>query len=218
MSLASLAPGASGIGAFTFSTLPAGSLASSPTVVFNVSVSGTRVGQTNVPENVTSSVTKTAKVATAVTLSSYALHTSGSFANSGPIPPKANKATTYAIVWNARDTGSAVAGGIVTATLPSYVSYTGQTSGAGTFSYNEKSRMVTWNTGDFAQGASAQGSFQVSITPSTSQVGIAPPLVSLASFSGHDRFANVDISATADPATTETKNDVGYVPENAIVQ
>lgn len=215
-SLSQLSPDAVGIGAFTFSTLPAESLPSSPTAVFNISVSGTRVGQTNVPEDIRSSATKTVKVATTVILSSYSLYTSGS--NSGPVPPRANKATTYTIVWNAQNKGSAVAGGVVTATLPSYVSYTGQTSGAGAFSYNEKSRTVTWTTGDLMQNRNIQGSFQVSVTPSTSQRGSAPALVSPASFSGHDRFANVDVSASAEPATTETTNDLGYVAGNGVVQ
>jgi hypothetical protein len=217
-SLAQLAPSASGIGAFTFSTLPAGALGQAPVAVFTVSVSGTRIGQTNVPENVSSTVTKTAKVMTTVGFSAYALHSSGVFSNSGPIPPKPDKATTYTIVWNAQDTGSAVAGGLVTATLPSYVTYTGQTSGAGSFSYDPASRAVTWSAGDFAQGASAQGDFQVSLTPSTSQKGAAVELTSAASFSGFDRFAGVQVSATADPATTETVKDPGYVPQNAVVQ
>ncbi|MBU6388822.1 hypothetical protein KGQ72_03045 [Patescibacteria group bacterium] len=214
--LATLAPGASGIGAFTFSTLPAG--ASSPTVNFTISVSGTRVGQTNVPEDVSSSVVKTFKVATVVALSAASLHSSGPISNSGPIPPRANVATTYTIVWNAQNKGSVVAGGTVTATLPSYVSYTNQTGGTGSFSYDEKSRTVSWSIGDLSQGASAQGAFQVSLTPSTSQKGAAPQLTGAASFSGFDRFAGIQVSATADPVTTETKGDPGYVPTNAAVQ
>ncbi|MCR4275840.1 MAG: hypothetical protein NUV90_00420, partial [Candidatus Parcubacteria bacterium] len=71
---------------------------------------------------------------------------------------------------------------------------------------------------DLAQGGSAQGTFQVSLTPSTSQKGLAPALTGPVSFSGYDRFAGVQISATADPVTTETKGDPGYVSTNAVVQ
>jgi hypothetical protein len=214
-SLASLSPGATGIGSFTFSTLPA-SAASSPTVTFSVSVSGTRVGQTNVPQQVSASTVKTAKVITAIVLSSSS-HRLGTIVNSGPIPPRANQATTYTVVWNAQNKGSMIADGVVTATLPSYVTYTKQTSGSGTFSYDAASRTVSWNTGDLSQGANVQGGFQVSITPSTSQVGAAPALTSVASFTGYDRFAGVKVSATADPATTETTGDAGYVSANSIV-
>ena len=181
-------------------------------------MSGTRVGQTNVPEQVQASLVKTAKVVTVIAFSASSLHSSGTLNNSGPIPPHANQSTTYTIVLNVRNEGSAVAGGVVSTTLPGYVSYTGLTNGSGLFSYNEVSHTVSWNTGDLAQGTSAQGVFQVSFTPSTSQKGTAPQLTGTASFSGYDRFAGVQVSATADPVTTETEGDPGYMSANAIVQ
>jgi hypothetical protein len=114
--------------------------------------------------------------------------------------------------------GSAVADGIVSATLPSYVSYVDTTSGTGLFSYDSASRVVSWHTGDLIQGGNAQGAFLVSFTPSSSQKGNVPELTGKASFSGYDRFAGVPVTATADPVTTETKGDPGYVNDNAIVQ
>lgn len=217
-SLSNLAPGASGIGAFTFATLPAEALPTSPTLTFTISVSGTRVGQTNVPEEVTSTASKTAKVATAVVLSANSSYLSGNVVNTGPIPPQANKATTYAIVLQANNKGSAVAGGMVSTVLPSYVTYTGVTNGKGTFSYDTTSRTVSWNIGDIAQNGNALATFQVSFTPSTSQKGTEPNLTGPFSFKGHDRFAGVQISATADAVTTETKGDPGYSPAKATVQ
>lgn len=216
--LAQLAPGASGVGDFSFSTLPTTALGVSPTVSFTVSVAGTRVGQSNVPEGVSSSVTKSAKVATTVVFSVYSLHASGPFSSSGPVPPHPNQATTYTVVMNAQNEGSPVAGGLVTTILPSYVSYTGMTSGAGSFSYNEKTRTVTWSIGELAQKSSAQRAFQVSLTPSTSQKGSAPALTDKISFSGYDRFAGVQIPLTANPVTTDTSRDPGYDPANATVK
>ncbi|MCR4333771.1 MAG: hypothetical protein NUV60_02030 [Patescibacteria group bacterium] len=217
-SLAALAPGASGIGTFFFSTLSASALSVAPTLTLAISVSGTRVGQTNVPEDVSASVTKTVKVATVLVLSASALHSSGSLGNSGPVPPKVDKETTYTIVLGVQDKGSAVAGGTVTTVLPGYVKYTGLTNGVGTFSYNEAAHTVSWSTGDLAQGASAQAAFQVSFTPSLSQKGSVPSLTGPISFSGFDRFAGVQVTSSAGPATTETLGDAGYVPGNGIVQ
>ncbi|HVM58783.1 MAG TPA: hypothetical protein VMT80_00400, partial [Candidatus Paceibacterota bacterium] len=210
-SFLSLAPGAKGTGAFSFSTLPAGSSGSAPSVTITVSVSGTRTGESGVPEAVTASDSRTAKVSTVVDFSAASLHYAGPFANSGPIPPVAGQATTYTVVWNAKDRGSPVAGGTVIATLPSYVTYTGKTSGTGSISYDPSSRTVTWTVGDFAPGASAQGAFQVSLLPSTSQQTDEPQLTSGASFSGYDRFAGVQVTADAPPVTTETPGDPGYV-------
>lgn len=217
-SLSQLAPGASGLGSFTFSTLPTSASRTAPSITFTISVSGTRVGQTNVPEQISASFVKTVKVATSVLFSASSLHSSGPFAGSGPIPPRANQDTTYAVIWNARNDGSTVADGKVSAVLPVYVSYTGATAGSGSFSYDEGSRTVLWDIGDLSQNRSIQGAFQVSLKPSTSQKGEAPILAGTASFSGYDRFAGVQISATANPVTTETSGDPGYVPANAVVQ
>lgn len=199
-SLAALAPGASGLGTFSFATLPT----AAGNIQFTVSVSGTREGQSNVPESVSASISKTVKVATVVSLSVSSLRGGGSITNSGPVPPVPGLPTTYTIAWLVQSKGSAVADATVTATLPSYVTYTESTSGAGSFSYDSASRTVTWKAGDLAAGGTAQGLFQVSLTPSTSQKGTAPELTSEVSFSGYDRFAGVQVSASASPATSQT--------------
>ncbi|MDP2655892.1 MAG: hypothetical protein Q8P17_05305 [bacterium] len=216
-SLSKLAPGASGIGSFTFSTLSSSSV-TTPSMTLTTSVSGTRVGESNVPEQISASTVKTVKIATAVALSSSSLHSSGPISNSGPIPPLAGQATTYTIQWSAHNGGSTVADGMVSATLPSYVSYTGITAGTGTFSYDSASRTVSWSIGNISQGTNNEGSFQVSFIPSTSQKGSAPFLTGTLSFSGYDRFAGVQINASADPSTTETIRDSGYTSEKATVQ
>lgn len=217
-SLAQLSPGSSGVGTFTFSTLPLGTVKSAPTVTFSISMSGTRVGESNVPQELSATATKSAKVATSIALTASSFHNSGTILSTGPTPPKVGQATTYAIVWNVRNAGSAVAGGTVKANLPSYVSFNNTTSGNGTFSYDPGSRTVTWSVGDLGQGSNAQGVFQVSFNPSSSQKGTAPQLTTRATFSGFDRFAGVQVSAGADAITTETKGDPGYSPTWAIVQ
>ncbi|PIR83097.1 hypothetical protein COU19_02275 [Candidatus Kaiserbacteria bacterium CG10_big_fil_rev_8_21_14_0_10_56_12] len=211
-SLANLAPGASGLGTFSFSTLPSGAAAGSPSITLTTSISGTRAGQSNVPEQVQATMSKTVKVLTAVALTASSLHASGPIANTGPIPPQADLATTYSVVWNVKNPGSAVAGAVVTATLPNYVAYTSKTAGDGNFSYDSNSRLVTWTIGDLAQGATTQGVFQVVLTPSTSQKNTSPPLTGIPSFSGYDRFAGAHVKATGVAPTIETKGDPGYVP------
>ncbi|MBU6214832.1 hypothetical protein KGM48_03280 [Patescibacteria group bacterium] len=217
-SLASLAPGASGYGTISFSTLSASALPASPSITLTTSVSGTRIGQSNVPEQVTASVTKVAKVSTFTTVSAASLHSSGPLGTSGPIPPRVGQMTTYTVQWSVQAHSSAIAGGTMSTILPSYVAYVGPTSGSGDFSYDSKSRTVTWNIGDLAPSTSMAGAFQVSLVPSTSQKGMAPQLTGSASFTGYDRFAGTQITAIADPVTTETKNDPGYISTNAIVQ
>lgn len=217
-SLASLAPGAKGIGTFSFSTVPADRFGGSPSVTFTTSVTGTRVGESNVPESVTASVTQTVKAATAVRLAAASFHSSGPFANSGPIPPQVDTPTSYTISWTAVNGPSAVANATVSAVLPSYVTYTGAASGQGSLSYDEKSRTMLWAIGDLPQNASAKASFQVTLLPSASQKGSAPQLTGAASFAGYDRFAGVTVAASALPVTTETVGDPGYKASSGQVQ
>ena len=216
--LAVLAPGASGLGTFSFSTLPVNALSASPSVTLTTSVSGTRVGQTNVPEQVTASAMRVAKVTTLPTLSAASLRMGGPLTSSGPIPPRVGQATTYTVLWSIRTHGGALAGNTLSATLPSYVTYTGATSGAGSFSYNPGARTVTWGVGDLGANSSAQGYFQVSITPSTSQRGTSPALTGGVTYSGYDRFAGVQANATTEAVTTETPTDLGYVAGKGVVQ
>lgn len=216
--LANLAPGASGIGNFTFTTLDASAVSSSPMVTLTFSVSGTRPNEANVPELVTSSLVRTAKVTTVAALSASTLHSSGPLGNSGPIPPQVGKQTSYTIVWNVKAHGSPIAGAMLKATLPNYVTYTGVTTDDSTFSYDPGSRSVSWNIGDLAAGQSASGSFQVSLTPSSSQKTTAPTLVGAATFSGYDRFSGTALSQLLTPLTTEMPTESGYTASQASVQ
>src|SRR3989344_1810200 len=216
--LSSLAPGARGVGSFTFMTAPSATFGRAPSVTFTTSVSGTRVGQSNVPAEVSASLVQTVKATTAIVLSAASTYKSGPLTNSGPIPPKVDSTTSYTVTWSLVDTGSAVANGVVSATLPSYITYTGAKSGQGAIVFDSKSRTVTWSAGDLPAGASSKASFQVALKPSTSQKGVAPALTGTATFSGYDRFAGAAITATVDPVTTETTSDSGYNPGNATVQ
>lgn len=76
-SLSNLAPSASGIGTFTFSTLAPGSVPPSSSVTFTVSVSGTSSGQANTAQTAT---TETMKVASTVLFSASSLHSSANLA------------------------------------------------------------------------------------------------------------------------------------------
>ena len=61
-----------------------------------------------------------------------------------------------------------------------------------------------WNIGDVEAGGSRTVSFQVGITPSLSQVGQAPTLVSDQRIFGFDRFTRTQIERTSSAITTKT--------------
>jgi len=219
-SFALLAPGASGIGAFTFTPLAPTATSTNkdikPSIHLSVSVSGQRLGPDNVAQTISSTVTRSIKMSTRLAIDAYAIYSSGEFANSGPIPPRANEATTYTIVWSVRNTLNDVAGASVTANLPASVSFIGNVSpNNNSVTYDEGAHTVTWNIGDFSAGSSRTSSFQVSLTPSTSQYGIAPTLINEPLFVGFDRFAQVNVSATVNAVTTDLSHDTKYQNVNA---
>jgi hypothetical protein len=131
------------------------------------------------------------------------------------MPPRAETATTYTVVWTVKNSSNAVGNGTVTATLPTtYVKFLSAQSGSG-ITYNEGSRTVTWVLGDIKAGAgynlaSRTGAFQVEFTPSASQIGQAPALTSAPALSGQDRFAGVNLSAEGEPATTKLVGDSSF--------
>lgn len=216
--LARLAPGDTGNGTFNFSTKDASALIGlrNPTITATVSVSGRRVGEANVPENVSSSVVRTIKVGTDLTLASQALYSTGAFKNTGPWPPVIDKETTYTIVLALSNTVNSVADTSVVATLPSYVRFTGNVSPSdGSVSYNATSRTVTWKAGDVAAGsgyttAARTVSFQVALLPSVSQRGTSPILMSTQQITGIDRFTQKSLSSTRPEVTTQVTGDPNF--------
>jgi len=212
--LANLAPGATGSGTFNFRTKPAAALAAmrNPTITATISVAGRRVGESNVPENIASSVTRTIKVGTDLALSAKSLYSTGPFKNTGPWPPVADQETTYTIDLDLTNTVNSVADTVVSGVLPSYVRYVGATSPAdGSVSYNAATRTVTWRAGEIAAGASDSSAFQVALLPSASQRGTSPILMSSIKVTGTDRFTQKPISLTRPEITTQTVSDPSYV-------
>ena len=219
--LRELQPGDTGGGSFTVPMKTGAALNAlrSPTMKFEVSVSGRRIGETGVSENVTSTVTKTVKVSTDLTLSTRAVRTIGPFTNTGPWPPVADQETTYTILMNAANTVNSVGGARVTATLPSYVTFTGKVSPAdGSVTYNASTREVTWVVGDMSAGSSGHSAaFQVGLLPSTSQQGTSPVLVFPQTISGFDRFVEKQVTSTVSDITTKTTTDPGYTTSSGNV-
>lgn len=212
--LGNLAPGATGSGSFNFRTKSSAALAGmkNPTVTAVISVAGRRVGESNVPEAISSSVTRTIKVGTDLALSATSLYSTGAFKNTGPWPPIADQETTYTIDFALTNTVNSVADATVSGVLPSYVRYVGATSPAdGSVSYNAATRTVTWRAGEVAAGSARRASFQVALLPSASQRGTSPVLVSSVKATGTDRFTQKALTETRPDITTQTVADPAYV-------
>jgi hypothetical protein len=206
-----VAPGAMGSFQFSFATLPpgsAGTLITNPTVTLNLTVRAVRQGSGGSPESVASAASAKVVLASQLSLGAQASHNSGAFQNSGPVPPRAESATSYTITWTVKNSANTVANTTVEAVLPPYVTFVTAQSGSG-ITYDSGSRTVRWNIGDVKAGAgytvaARQAAFQVSITPSLSQVDSVPALTGPATATGQDRFAQVAVQAQAESVSTHT--------------
>lgn len=218
--LASVEPGENGVVAFTFSsgTLlnTLGTFIADPVVTISVDIKGTQRDAGNITQTVKGSDTKSARVITDFSITPLAVYSIGPFTNTGPIPPKAGQTTTYTIIWRVTNTSNRVSGAEVRTTLPSWITWKGQVVPSNAnITYISSSREVVWKIGAVAPGAGLDGTskeaaFQVSFTPSSSQVGSIPQLITESKFSGQDTFTGVQLKAVRNFLSTNMPNDPQY--------
>lgn len=220
-SMADISPSETGSGTFYFLT-KGGTAAQSlrnPTLTLSVSVAGRRLSERNVPVSVSSTITRTVKVESDLTLTSRALRTIGPIANTGPWPPTVDKESTYTIEWTLGSSVNSVGGARATAVLPSYVRFTGATSPTdGSVTYNATTRTVTWNAGDVPAGAEKKVHFQVGLVPSASQRGQTPVLITGQQVTGTDRFTETKLTGQAADVSILIPHDPGFTPAAGQVQ
>lgn len=220
--LASVAPGQTGTLTFSFQVPNTAQLqgVSNPTIGMSINAAGSPVSESGVPQTLQSTAQHTIAVASNLQFTASALYYSSPYGSTGPIPPKANAETTYAIVFSVTNTTNEVQNAILTAALPPYVRYTGKCSPAaecntasGNLNFNANTGTVTWNIGDIPPGVGVDGTpsdvvaFEIGFTPSTSQVGQIPVLLQNIALTGTDASTQQQISLTAKPQITTNLNN-----------
>jgi hypothetical protein len=184
-------------------------------LILNTTFTGTRFSEGGVPEQIVSTASRVIKVSSRLSLNSRILYTTGAFKNKGPLPPLADKETTYTIVWTVTNTSNTVLGGSVHASLPPYISWSGISTPAGEkLVFDSQNREIIWNLGDVDAGAGTsrpkrEVSFQVSFIPSVGQVGSAPTVINNATLSGTDQFTRAVLQDTEIPLTIRLTTDPG---------
>ncbi len=179
--LEALAPGARGTSSFSFNVLSpedVGSMSGkNSTINLSASATARHVSDAPATPGVTGTIARELRVPSALSLTSQALYTSGPFGNSGPLPPKVGRETSYTIVWSLSNAGNDLRDVAVRAVLPSYMRYLGTVSPVGeNITYTDNGRTVLWNVSRLPTG-SGYGStaktiaFQVALLPSLTQVG-----------------------------------------------
>ncbi len=187
-----------------------------PGIKIDVSVSGKRLSENNVPESIASGASRKVKLSSKLNLSSQIVRSSGPFQNTGPIPPKAEKETTYTVIWTVDNTVNTISGAEVKSSLPAYVNFVGKTSPSDEdIQYNPNTHEIVWNVGNvdtqtLRNGHRRQVSFQISFTPSISQVNTSPVLINKVTLTGQDDFTNAQLISNQIPLTTSFSSDPAY--------
>ena len=218
-SLRNIEPGENGSVGFTFSALP-----SSPPllaqgrnmdIILGAKVTGTRI-QSGAPQEIKSEVSGLAKIGTNLVINGRTLYSIGPFANTGPVPPRVEKETTYTVVLNISNSFNDVADVVLATQLPPYVRWLGQVNpSTEQVSYDESTRTIFWNIPDMQAGvgytsSSKEAAFQISFLPSLSQVGMTPLLTGSLSVIGTDRFTASPIESEKPALTTRLSNDPSF--------
>jgi len=190
----------------SFSVEPSSNVSRTPQININVNVRARRVSESQVAEELIGTAASVIKVVSTPTIRSQASHGNELFVDSGPVPPVVGLATTYTLTMLLENGSNDITDAIVTASLPAYVVWLDQTSGAGTVDYNPTTRTIEWAAGDVSANSDTYAALQVSMVPQPLQVGTTPTLMSEQRIRAVDRFTQTVVRATNPAVTTKLWN------------
>ena len=220
-SLASIDTGEKGQIGFSFSPVvsgaDAGTIIKNAQITLEVTARARRTGEVSGSADITTFLSRKIKIETNLNLSSRGLYFSGPFKNTGPLPPQAEKATTYTIVWNVRNTANNVSNVSVKTTLPIYVTWLGNTYPQGEDIIYREGSGVVWNPGTIPSGGTREVAFQISILPSLSQVNQYPLLTGDTIMTGTDDFTKTELQGKKAPIRTLLTSDPQFVQSQGAV-
>lgn len=184
-----------------------------PTFTLEVSVRGRRISNANVSEQIDTFLTRTVKVDTQAMLAAKALYYgSKPFANTGPMPPRAEQETTYTVVLAVSNVSNDAQDVMVRTSLPIYMRFVGTVSPSSEKLTNPTGNEIVWDAGVVKAGVGVvapprEVAFQVAITPSISQINTSPNLTDRISLSAKDTFTGAALSDIKPALTTHLTSD-----------
>ena len=145
--------------------------------------------------------------------------------NKGPFPPRINQPTQYTIHWLITNYATDIQNVTLKAFLGPNVKFTGVVkSSAGTSVplYNDRTQEMTWTLAKVPATAGViskpiEAIFQVSATPSSSDLGTFMPLVQETSLTAVDEFTNLELTGNDLPVTTQLPDDTTVISGQGIV-
>jgi hypothetical protein len=165
-----------------------------------------------------------AKVRTKMLFSSKVLYRSSPLPTSGPLPPKVGAKTVYTILWEIRNFTNDAENVQVIGLLPPNVVWENVFSPKDSrIIFDPATSEIRWNAGKVAAGTGINSpaltlAFQVSITPSTVDVGHALILLIESRLTGKDAFTGEELRETVGSQGTELRDDPGVSSQDGVVK
>jgi len=186
-----------------------------PELILNASFRGTRVVDGRPGAVVETNLTKKVRLNSRLHLAARAVHKSGPFTNTGPLPPSAGVETSYTIIWSVSNSSNELDNLVLKTTLPSQSKWLNVVSPLGeNVDYNPTNGEVTWSAGrvpvDTSGAPVKELYFQVGFTPSANQVGSTPKLIGPTSISAIDGFTGTRLSSSVIGLSILTTTDPGF--------
>lgn len=139
----------------------------------------------------------------------------GNALGSGPLPPVVGKTTSYRINWIIDNSVNDVTNATVKAVLPETAFWTGKvtTATTGTLFFYPATRTVIWTLSRIPSGtgtatAELSAEFELSVTPTASDVGLLMVLSERTVLSGTDAFTGETVEVERPRLTTDLELDV----------
>jgi hypothetical protein len=143
----------------------------------------------------------------------------GTVLGSGPLPPQVGQITTYRVIWNITNSLHDLENITVKATLPPDVSWSANASqDLGAIVYNNDDDTVTWSISSIpTDKTQIFGSFSISITPESDDIGSFMKLISGSDLYALDSSTKTTISRQTDSLTTDLIDDSYATANGGIV-
>ncbi len=163
------------------------------------------------------------KISSNLQLASKILYFNAPIENFGPIPPEVGEPTTYTVIWSLANTSNDLGNVSVKSTLPPYVDYKNIVRSAdANFIYDRNTNSIEWKIPKLLAGTGFSRpaltlAFQISITPSQSQIGSSPVLINKTEVSGRDLYTNKILTSSVSDLTTSLPEDPKITSQQKII-
>ncbi|MDG1950867.1 MAG: hypothetical protein P8J32_08710, partial [bacterium] len=144
----------------------------------------------------------------------------GTQVGSGPIPLEVGQTSSFRIYWIAENELHTLEEVLMSTTLPSDVTWNDETqTEIGSLTYNSTTRQVSWSIPKLlTEIGQTQGWFEVSVTPTSDDIGQFMKLTNTTSFTGTDMVTKEKLSASMTQLTTELIGDSTAEGDGVVIE